>query len=98
MKKLPPSTLLETVSVRITGKIHGVGYRQAAVRHGHMLGVRGWIQALPDGTIIGMVQGTPDQVDLMLEWMRRGPPDARVSEVTSEVAYTYRRFDRFEQL
>lgn len=98
MKSLPPSTPLETVSVRLRGKLQGVGYRQAAVRQGHLLGVRGWVQALPDGDVIAMVQGTPDQVDRMLEWMRRGPPHARITDFESEVEYTGRRFDRFEQL
>ncbi|VVE30121.1 acylphosphatase [Pandoraea capi] len=98
MKSLSTSASLETVSVRLRGKIQGVGYRQAAVREGHLIGVRGWVQALPEGDILAMVQGTPDQVDKMLEWMRHGPPGARVTDFESEVAYTGRRFDRFEQL
>ncbi|MBN4667968.1 acylphosphatase [Pandoraea nosoerga] len=98
MKSLPPASSLETVAVRLRGKITGVGYRQAAVREGHLIGVRGWVQALPEGDIVAMVQGTPDQVDKMLEWMRHGPPGARVTDFESEVEYTSRRFDRFEQL
>ncbi|VVE57585.1 acylphosphatase [Pandoraea aquatica] len=92
------SASLETVAVRLRGKIQGVGYRHAAVREGHLIGVRGWVQALPEGDILAVVQGTPDQVDKMLEWMRRGPPGAHVMEFESEVEYTGRRFDRFEQL
>ncbi|MCI3203425.1 MULTISPECIES: acylphosphatase [Pandoraea] len=98
MKSLSTRPTRDTVSVRLRGKIQGVGYRQAAVREGHLIGVRGWVQALPEGDILAMVQGTPDQVDKMLEWMRHGPPGARVTDFESEVAYIGRRFDRFEQL
>lgn len=98
MKSISSSASLETVAVRLRGNITGVGYRQAAVREGHLIGVRGWVQALPEGDILAVVQGTPDQVDKMLEWMRHGPPGARVTDFESEVEYTSRRFDRFQQL
>jgi acylphosphatase len=88
---------LETHFVHITGHVQGVGYRAATVRQAHMLGVRGWVRNMPDGAVHAMVQGTPDQVDHMLEWMRRGPPHAQVDSLETQREYTERRFDRFEQ-
>ncbi|OVZ64916.1 acylphosphatase [Pigmentiphaga sp. NML080357] len=88
---------LETVIVRVTGKVQGVGYRLATVRRAHMVGVGGWVRNNDDGSVEALVQGTPDQVDQMLEWMRQGPPQARVDELTSERQFIDRRFARFEQ-
>lgn len=88
----------ETVHAVIKGAVQGVGYRHATVRRAHMLGVTGWVQNMEDGTVQAMVQGTPDQVDHMLEWLRRGPPPAVVRELIIERIYADKRYARFEQL
>ena len=91
-------TPLETISVHVTGHVQGVGYRAATVRRGHLLGVRGWVQNALDGSVQAMLQGTPEQIDRMLEWMGKGPPSAQVDNVTHQREYIDRRFKRFEQL
>ncbi|MDM9560773.1 MULTISPECIES: acylphosphatase [Bordetella] len=88
----------ETVHVIVKGVVQGVGYRHATVRRAHMLGVTGWVQNMEDGTVQALVQGTPDQVDHMLEWLRRGPPAATVRELIAERQFTDKRYARFEQL
>jgi acylphosphatase len=97
MQKLDPHTPVETVSVLVTGKVQGVGYRFSAVRRAHMIGVGGWVRNNDDGSVQAVVQGTPDQVDQMLEWMRQGPPHARVVELATERIFSDRRFASFEQ-
>lgn len=89
---------IETVFVHVTGRVQGVGFRLATVRHAHMVGARGWVQNNLDGSVEALVQGTPDQVDLMLTWLGKGPPGARVRELTHERRFTERRYERFEQL
>jgi acylphosphatase len=89
---------IETLLITVHGKVQGVGYRHATVRRAHMLGVTGWVQNLPNGTVEALVQGTPDQVDRMLEWMRRGPPAAAVRELETERQFIDKRYGRFEQV
>ena len=89
---------LETIHATISGVVQGVGYRHATVRRAHLLGVRGWVQNMEDGTVEALVQGTADQVDHMLEWLRRGPPGAVVTDVVTHREYTDKRYKRFEQL
>jgi acylphosphatase len=88
---------VETYNVRVQGRVQGVGYRNSTVRRAHELGIGGWVQNMEDGTVEAVIQGPPDQVDRMLEFMRRGPPAARVTELESERSYAERRYDRFEQ-
>ncbi|RZS85082.1 acylphosphatase [Pigmentiphaga kullae] len=97
MQELDSSPSLETVIVRVTGRVQGVGFRLATVRRAHMVGVGGWVRNNDDGSVEALVQGTPDQVDQMLEWMRQGPPQARVDDLASERQFIDRRFARFEQ-
>ncbi|AHV92072.1 acylphosphatase [Bordetella holmesii] len=88
---------IETVFVVVRGKVQGVGYRHATVRRAHLIGATGWVQNMEDGTVEAMVQGTPDQIDQMLEWMRRGPPAAVVTDLESRRDDGERRFKHFAQ-
>jgi len=90
-------TRIETYNVKISGVVQGVGFRHAAVRRAHALKVRGWIANLDDGSVEAVVQGPANQVDLMLEFLRYGPPRAHVAECVVNQDYTERRWDRFEQ-
>ncbi|HLX02747.1 MAG TPA: acylphosphatase [Trinickia sp.] len=91
------NTRIETYYVRVRGIVQGVGFRHATVREAHSLGITGWVANLDDGSVEAMLQGPANQVDLMLEWMRRGPPAARVTELAGEERYTDKRYERFEQ-
>ncbi|RKP53355.1 acylphosphatase [Pararobbsia silviterrae] len=88
---------IETYHVHVRGRVQGVGYRFSTVRRAHELGIGGWVQNREDGTVEAVIQGPPDQVDRMLEFMRKGPPAARVTELESERSYAERKYDRFEQ-
>ncbi|NYT61052.1 acylphosphatase [Alcaligenaceae bacterium] len=98
MKKLDKNSRVETLSVQISGRVQGVGFRIATVRHAHMLGVTGWVRNANDGSVEALLQGPHDQVDRMLSWLHVGPPNARVDEVSSHDAFTERHFDHFEQI
>ena len=97
MKKIDPHTPVETLKVHVTGRVQGVGYRLATVRRAHLIGARGWVRNNDDGSVEALVQGTPDQVDQMLEWLRQGPPGARVIDLTTETQFSVRRYEKFEQ-
>ncbi|HUG56993.1 MAG TPA: acylphosphatase [Candidimonas sp.] len=98
MKKLYRDSRVETLEVQITGRVQGVGFRVAAVRHAHMMGVTGWVRNASDGSVEALLQGPHDQIDRMLSWLHVGPPGARVLEVNSQETFTERHYDRFEQI
>ncbi|OZI55051.1 acylphosphatase [Bordetella genomosp. 5] len=88
---------IETLHVIVRGKVQGVGYRHATVRRAHLVGATGWVQNMEDGTVEALIQGTPDQVDQMLEWLRRGPPAAVVTDIETRRDDTEKRFRHFAQ-
>lgn len=98
MKKLPPSHGVETISVRISGHVQGVGFRAATVRQAHASGIGGWVRNTDDGCVEVLLQGKHDSVDRMLSWLLIGPPAARVDNVVSQEELTERHYDRFEQI
>ena len=73
----------ETVRLRISGNVQGVGYRLWAMRTAARLGLRGWVRNRFDGSVEALLTGNPDAVAAMTEACREGPRGARVTDVTA---------------
>jgi acylphosphatase len=73
----------ETLRLRITGKVQGVGYRFWATRTAAILGLRGWVRNRRDGSVEVLVTGRPEDVGAMVGASHKGPPGARVAELTA---------------
>ena len=73
----------ETLRLRIIGKVQGVGYRLWATRTAASLGLRGWVRNRRDGSVEALVIGRPEDVAAMVEAAHKGPPGARVAELTA---------------
>jgi acylphosphatase len=72
--------------VRVRGRVQGVGFRQAAADEARRLGLTGYVKnALARDTVECEVQGTPEAVERFLEWVRVGPPLARVDALETEL-------------
>ncbi len=65
----------------VHGMVQGVGFRYYARSMAHRLGVRGYVQNMPDGSVKIVCEGARAAVDEMERWLRQGPPSARVSYV-----------------
>ena len=73
---------IETVRLRITGQVQGVGYRLWATRTAASLGLRGWVRNRTDGSVEALVTGASEVVAAMTETARKGPIGAHVRDVT----------------
>ena len=65
----------------ITGKVQGVYFRHSTRLQAERLGVRGVARNLPDGSVEVIAHGTPEAVENLREWLRRGPSGAQVAAV-----------------
>jgi DNA ligase D-like protein (predicted 3'-phosphoesterase) len=68
------------------GEVQGVGYRDATLRRARELGAMGWVRNGGDGEVLVHVEGPEPAVDELVEFLRKGPPAARVAEVEVEQA------------
>jgi acylphosphatase len=73
----------ETLRLRITGKVQGVGYRFWATRTAANLGLRGWVRNRHDSSVEMLATGASEGVAAMVEAARKGPAGAHVAEVTA---------------
>ncbi|MBF4600299.1 acylphosphatase [Frigoribacterium sp. VKM Ac-1396] len=65
----------------VHGSVQGVGFRFSTEGEADRLEVGGFVRNRPDGTVEVEVEGRPDRVALLLEWLREGPRGARVHRV-----------------
>ena len=70
--------------VTVSGRVQGVGFRWAITERARSRGVAGWVRNEPDGTVEAVLEGPSEAVDVLVAWIRRGPPGARVDGVTVE--------------
>jgi len=87
--------MMEIRHLIITGRVQGVGFRARMAREAQRLGVSGWVRNRADGSVEAMVAGSPEQVALIMNWARHGPPAAQVEHVAVELGSG--EFSSFEQ-
>lgn len=68
----------------VSGHVQGVAFRAHARAQALALGVRGHARNLADGRVEVLAVGDADAVERLAEWLRHGPPSARVDAVHRE--------------
>lgn len=63
------------------GRVQGVGFRWSTARTADELDLRGTVRNRPDGSVEVHARGSAGALDRLREWLREGPPSARVVEV-----------------
>jgi len=81
-----------TRQISISGRVQGVGFRDALLREARRLGVTGWVRNRANGSVEAVLQGSPAAVEKTIGWARRGPPAALVAAVRTGLPAT--EFDR----
>ena len=88
---------MKTLSVRITGRVQGVGYRVWAEAEARSRNLSGWVRNRRDGSVEALLQGPPQRVEELIAWARRGPPDARVDDLRIDLPDAEPRCSGFER-
>jgi acylphosphatase len=86
-----------TRRLRIHGLVQGVFFRESMRQRAVELNVTGWVRNRHDGSVEALVQGEPLEVELLVDWSRRGPDAARVDKIeidSAEDEGNHRTFDK----
>jgi acylphosphatase len=67
----------------VEGRVQGVFYRGSCARAASQRGVHGWVTNLADGRVEAVFEGDPLEVAALVEWCRRGPPGALVTNLVA---------------
>jgi acylphosphatase len=75
---------LASLHAVVSGIVQGVFYRGFVLREATTLGLRGRVRNLDDGRVEVEAEGERQGLDRLVQRLRRGPPSADVSDVTTE--------------
>lgn len=70
--------------VVVSGVVQGVGFRYTCQAAAQRRGLGGWVRNLQDGRVEALFEGPKGDVEALVEWCRRGPEGASVTDVAVE--------------
>jgi acylphosphatase len=79
--KTPEAGDRQAMSIRVSGQVQGVWFRDTARRRAERLQLSGLARNEPDGTVYMEVEGEPDAVMEFLAWSHQGSEQAVVEAV-----------------
>jgi DNA ligase D-like protein (predicted 3'-phosphoesterase) len=74
------------VRVVVSGRVQGVGFRDATLRRARRLGAMGWVRNGEDGEVLVHAEGPEPAVDELVAFLRDGPRGAEIADVAVESA------------
>ncbi len=84
--------------ITVSGLVQGVYFRATAVEVAVAHGATGWVRNNPDGTVEATIEGEEAAVNKILDWCRKGPPMANVTDVNVQWEEYKDEFDKFTPL
>ncbi len=84
------------LSLRIFGRVQGVGFRFRAEETAKTLGLTGWIKNCPDGAVEALVEGAEADLKNFLAWCYNGSKSAAVEKVAVDWRPAQGKFQDFE--
>jgi len=86
---------MQSFTIRISGKVQGVSFREYAKGKAYELRLNGFIRNEPDGSVYAEVEGEEEDLKKFIEWCHEGPESAKVDEVKG-TRQPFRDFQSFE--
>ena len=66
---------------KIIGLVQGVCFRVSTQEQAAALGLQGWVRNSSDGAVEVLANGSPDQLQVLEQWLNKGPTYAKVAAV-----------------
>jgi len=71
-------------AITVSGKVQGVFYRQSTLEIAKQIGLKGFVQNKANGNVYIEAEGTTEQLKGFVDWCKKGPTRAIVSDVRVE--------------
>ena len=70
-------------------------FRASTREESRKLDLTGWVKNCPDGRVEAVFEGDMDKIDQMIQWCKKGPPGAIVSNVETVWEQATGEYDSF---
>jgi acylphosphatase len=82
--------------VFVSGRVQGIFFRSETKHKAESHNVKGWVRNLLDGRVEAVFEGEAEAVKALIEFCKRGPPGARVTNVDLRWENSTGEFDAFK--
>lgn len=83
------------VNITVTGRVQKIGFRYSTLEVANQLGIAGFVQNLPDGSVYIEAEGPEEAIKTFIGWCHEGPRWAHVEHVDVETS-AMKNFSAFE--
>ncbi len=80
----------------VSGRVQGVFFRATTKEMADKLGLKGWVRNLPDGRVEVVAEGSKEAIRTLIEFLKRGPPLAKVENIEIREEPYKGEFETFE--
>ncbi|CAG9330522.1 unnamed protein product [Blepharisma stoltei] len=90
--------LKKHIRYEVFGHVQGVFFRKYTKTQAQKLGLTGWVENTPRGTVIGEAEGPSDKIEEFKHWLRNiGSPKSRIDDlrITNETDISQLKFHSF---
>jgi acylphosphatase len=84
-----------SASIRVTGRVQGVGYRYYAMRQANEFGLNGYVKNRGDGSVEVQVEGEKEIIERYISFLEQGPSYSSVEQVDITYVPYLAKYDRF---
>ena len=74
----------QRLHAKVFGQVQGVNFRFYTRTTAREIGVTGWVRNRSDGTVEVIAEGTQQQLEGLLQFLKTGPVSAIVSQVQTD--------------
>ncbi|XP_022123879.1 acylphosphatase-2 [Pieris rapae] len=72
---------LASVEFEVFGEVQGCFFTKYCKEMAEGLGIGGWVKNTRNGTIVGRIQGTTENLDKMIDWLStKGSPESKIEK------------------
>lgn len=75
---------MKRVRIIVEGKVQGVFFRQSTKEIAYSLGLSGYVRNLENGNVEVEAEGEDANIEKLIEWIKKGPPLAKVTKLNIE--------------
>lgn len=72
---------MRSVQIKVYGQVQCVGFRYHVFTIAQQIGLTGWVKNMSDGSVEILVEGTDEQIEVFVPYVKEGPRFARVDEL-----------------
>ncbi|MCX8083636.1 MAG: acylphosphatase [Calditerrivibrio sp.] len=86
---------MKRLQILVKGRVQGVGYRAFVQDKATSLKLYGYVKNMPDGSVFIDVQGDEEKLNLLIDYLKKGPPMSRVDSLDikpMDILADYTRF------